>query len=66
MSRQRLINRLQSIVIHGLFKVIVDLLAFFIDHGFPLVNHIEHLALLPPYSDLQALLVSPYIVNLLF
>ncbi len=52
-------------LIHGLVKVIVDLLALLVDHGAPLVNDFDLLALLPLDGDLEPLLVLADIINLL-
>ena len=52
-------------LIHGLVEVIVDLLALLVDHGAPLVNDLDLLALLPLDGDLEPLLVLADIINLL-
>jgi hypothetical protein len=52
-------------LIHGLVEVIVDLLALLVDHGAPLVNDLDLLALLPLDGDLEPLLVLSDIINLL-
>jgi hypothetical protein len=52
-------------LIHGLVEVIVDLLALFVDHGAPLVDDLDLLALLPLDGDLEPLLVLADIINLL-
>jgi hypothetical protein len=52
-------------LIHGLVEVIVDLLALFVDHGAPLVDDLDLLALLPFDGDLEPLLVLADIINLL-
>lgn len=52
-------------LIHGLVEVIIDLLALFVDHGAPLVDDLDLLALLPLDGDLEPLLVLADIINLL-
>jgi hypothetical protein len=52
-------------LIHGLVEVIVDLLALFVDHGAPLVDDLDLLALLPLDGDLEPVLVLADIINLL-
>lgn len=52
-------------LIHGLVEVIVDLVALLVDHGAPLVDDLDLLALLPLDGDLEPLLVLADVINLL-
>jgi len=52
-------------LIHGLVEVIVDLLTLLVDHGAPLVNDLDLLALLTLDGDLEPLFVLADIINLL-
>ena len=52
-------------LIHGLVKVVINLLALLIDHGPALVDDFDLFSLVTFYCDLQTLLVLSDILDLL-